>query len=92
MTDDEYLRRNLMVAKSIGIVANATAGTARLRALSRPSKWMIELLEGIVERAIPLPHELAAYRDADDTIRASQTIKLADGRYSVILRKEKNDD
>ena len=60
---DEYLRRNLLVAKAIGIRANAEAAKARLLATKKPPRWMIDVLNGIVERAKPLPADLATFRD-----------------------------
>lgn len=63
----EYLRRNLLVAKSIGINSNAKAAMARVRTLKRQPAWLVKYLQGILDRAEPLPKELAAYRDSVPT-------------------------
>lgn len=60
---DEYLRRNLLVAKSYGIAANASSALSRLEAQSRPPKWLISALTGIINRNLEIPRELAAHRD-----------------------------
>lgn len=63
---DEYLRRNLLVAKSIGITANVGVALKRLEEQSMPPKWLIGLLKGIVDRNLLIPRELAAHRDEID--------------------------
>jgi len=60
---DEYLRRNLLVAKAIGIRSNAEAAKKRMLKTKKPQKWIIAMLEGIIERAEQLPGDLAKYRD-----------------------------
>ena len=62
----EYLRRNNLVAKSIGIQANANAALDRLNNQKRPPKWLINTLQGIIDRSEPLPSDLAKYRDEAD--------------------------
>lgn len=67
MAHEEYLRRNLLTAKAVGIKANAEAALKRLSATKRPAKWLVKYFEGIRDRAEPLPKDLAAWRDiADD--------------------------
>lgn len=60
---DEYLRRNLLVAKAEGAKANASAALKRLEMQTRPPKWLCEYLRGIIERASALPPDLAKWRD-----------------------------
>lgn len=64
MAHDEYLRRNLVVAKAGGIVANSESAIERLSAMKRQPKWLLEVLRGIHDRAAPLPAELAAWRNS----------------------------
>lgn len=64
MVHEEYLRRNLTVAKAGGIVANSESAIGRLSAMKRPPKWLIEVLRGIHDQAAPLPAELAAWRNS----------------------------
>ena len=59
----EYLDRNLLVAKAIGIRAGARSGIDRLNDMKRQPKWMVALLTGIADRSAPLPRHLAKYRD-----------------------------
>ncbi len=61
---DEYLRRNLLHAKSLGVKANASAALKRLEMQANPPKWLVAALRGILERADPLPADLARWRDA----------------------------
>ena len=63
MNTSEYLRRNLLHASSIGMKANAEAALKRLRAHSRPPKWLLKSLEGIVERGERVCPEMAKHRD-----------------------------
>jgi len=58
-----YLERNLNVAKAVGIRANSLAALARLSKMKRPPLWMQEALEGIYNRSVDLPEELAKWRD-----------------------------
>lgn len=60
---DEYLRRNLLVAKAIGANANAKVALMRLRTMKRPPKWLLESYEGIISRTDPLSPDLAKWRD-----------------------------
>lgn len=59
----EYLRRNKVVAASIGMKANAEAAAKRLRSTAQPPKWLLELLDGIVERGEQVVPEVAKHRD-----------------------------
>lgn len=58
----EYLRRNLLVCKAIGANANAKAAMTRLRSTKRPALWMVDYLQGIIERTEELGPALACYR------------------------------
>lgn len=64
MINPEYLRRNLMVARAAGARANASAALKRLEQQTRPAKWLVKALQGIVERTSGLDGELACYRSA----------------------------
>lgn len=65
---EEYLRRNLLLAKAIGAKAGASTALKRLEMQTRPPKWLVNALRGILERCDPLPAELAKWRDlAPDT-------------------------
>jgi hypothetical protein len=73
MKHEEYLRRNLLVAKAEGAKANASVALKRLEMQTRPPKWLVDYLRGILERVAPLPAELALWRnqahDAPDYMR-----------------------
>lgn len=60
---DEYLRRNLLVAKAIGARENARATLARLNGCAYAPKWLWERLQGIIDRCEPLPADLALWRN-----------------------------
>lgn len=64
MAHEEYLRRNLVHASSVGALANTRAALARARSVRSMPKWMIEALEGIEERAAKVPQDMAAWRNA----------------------------
>lgn len=59
---EEYLRRNLMLAKAIGAQAAARVALERLGKMKRPPKWIVEAFAAVKVRMDPLPKELAAYR------------------------------
>lgn len=60
---DEYLRRNLLHAASCGAEANARAARDRLMLSKKQPKWLVELLDGIIDRAHRVSKEMAAHRD-----------------------------
>lgn len=64
MAHEEYLRRNLCHASSIGALANTRVTLDRARSLKSTPKWLIEALEGIERRAAKVPSEVAAWRDS----------------------------
>ena len=60
----EYLRRNLMHAKSVGLRAESSKTLTHLRSLKRRVPlWLLQSLEEMKSRAEPLPHELAQWRN-----------------------------
>ena len=63
MSNDEYLRLNLLHAGSVGAHAGAVKTLNRLRTLKRAPKWLVDALEGIESRTKNLPHELAKWRN-----------------------------
>ena len=60
---ERYGRRNLLHCKAVGALANARAARDKLTMLKRPPKWMVEYLDGIVERLVPVADEMAKHRD-----------------------------
>ena len=58
-----YLKRNLVLAKAEGASANTKAAIARLEAMRRPPKWLVEALHGIQRRVDETRPELLAWRD-----------------------------
>ena len=62
-TRDEYRRRNLIHAASVGMKANAEAALDRLYDHAHPPLWLMDLLQGIVDRGERVCPELAAHRD-----------------------------
>jgi hypothetical protein len=70
----EYLRRNLLVAKAASAKVDVSMVLARLESQSRPPQWLVNDLRRILERVDPLPGELARWRDtAPDTPAPEQT-------------------
>ena len=62
-TIDDYLHRNLMVARAYGVTGGVDKALARLGQTKRPPRWLMGLLTDIAQRAAPLPAELVAHRD-----------------------------
>lgn len=60
---EEYLRRNLNVAKAAGAAAGARSILNKLGARKRVPKWLTKAVYDIYARAKYLPRELANYRD-----------------------------
>ena len=58
-----YGHRNLLHCKAVGALAGAEAALQRARATKRSPRWLVECLEGIVERARPVANEMAKHRD-----------------------------
>lgn len=63
MSVKEYLRRNLIHAKAVGAEAGAKVALKRVCGWTNPPKWLVAQLERIIERAEPVAHEVAVYRD-----------------------------
>lgn len=59
----EYLRRNELHCASIGMKANAEAALKRLDGHTRQPMWLVQLLQGIVDRGNRVCPEMAAHRD-----------------------------
>jgi hypothetical protein len=64
MAHEEYLRRNLLVCGAHGAKATASVALKRLEMQSRPPKWLVAYLRGILERVAPLPEDLAKWRNS----------------------------
>ena len=79
---DEYLRRNLLVCKAVGAKSIASKSLKRLEQQTRPPKWLVAALRGILERTDPLPEDLAKWRntasDAPEYVRAELSGKTAE--------------
>ncbi len=60
---EEYLRRNLQVAKAVGVRGNSKAALDRLECMKNPPKWIVEAFEGIHRRSETLSTDLADWRD-----------------------------
>ena len=67
MAHEEYLRRNLLHANSIGARAGVRTALERLSKMKRAPHWIVDAFEQIGARVEDLPAELAAWRNqADD--------------------------
>jgi hypothetical protein len=62
MINPEYLRRNLLVCKAVGANANAKAALGRLKLQKSPPRWLMDSLQGIIDRTEELGPALACYR------------------------------
>jgi hypothetical protein len=64
MAHEEYLRRNLLHCSSLGVRAGLSNVIDRLRAQKRPPKWLLEQLQGCLDRAEKVHPEMAQWRNA----------------------------
>lgn len=64
MAHDEYLRRNLLHCKSLGAHGIAAASMGRLLSMKNPPRWIVEALDGILDRTAELSPEMAAWRNS----------------------------
>lgn len=60
---DEYLRRNLVHASSVGANADANYILSELKKRKRPAKWLLKSIKGIIDRTEKVHHEMAKHRD-----------------------------
>lgn len=60
---DEYLRRNLLVAKAEGAIAAARTIRIRANAIARRPRWLLDNLDDLEARIAALPLDLARWRD-----------------------------
>lgn len=63
MAHEEYLRRNILHAASVGSAAGIREALRRLRQTKRPQKWLLEMLDGALERADRIHPEMAKWRN-----------------------------
>jgi hypothetical protein len=84
---DEYLRRNLVVCKAVGLKAEIKVTTQRLRGMSRVPKWLFASLTAMHERAADLPPELAKWRDESPDNPFSQNDVLRMARENAALKE-----
>jgi hypothetical protein len=63
MNREEYLRRNLIHASSVGALAGAEKSLARILTWKKRPRWLVDSLEGIKERAQVVAGEMAKHRD-----------------------------
>jgi hypothetical protein len=61
---EEYLRRNLVHAGSVGVRAGISNALDRLEATKRPPKWLVAQLAGLLGRAEKSSAELAKWRNS----------------------------
>jgi hypothetical protein len=64
MPHEEYLRRNLVHAGSVGVRAGIGNAVDRLNATKRPPKWLVAQLQGLIERAEHASADLAQWRNS----------------------------
>lgn len=64
MSPNEYLRRNIMVAKSCGAKAEVAISLRRLQSMRHAPKWLLTSLTEMQMRLDKIPDELAEWRDA----------------------------
>lgn len=60
---EEYLRRNMLHASSVGAAANSRVALKRINGWKNPPKWLVEALEGIAIRCENVHPEMAKHRD-----------------------------
>ena len=61
---DEYLRRNLLHAASVGANANSKNLLERLDKLKRCTAWLRKSVVGIIDRTERVHPEMALWRDS----------------------------
>lgn len=59
----EYLRRNLLHCASVGANANTKAALKRINNWKKKPTWLLEILEGIINRTSSISVEMAKHRD-----------------------------
>lgn len=74
----EYLRRNLLACKAYGANANAKTALERLKIQKRPPRWLVDYLQGIIDRTEELGPALACYRSAVPERIPHPTTKVTD--------------
>lgn len=60
---EEYLRRNLIHAKAVGVRAGLYEALRRLNGTRRPPKWLTKLLSAEYLKANAVAEEVAKHRD-----------------------------
>ena len=66
---DEYLRRNMLHASSVGAEANAKTALERVSGWKNSPKWLVEALQGIIDRCEKVAPEMAKHRDEIEVYR-----------------------
>ncbi|MFH2001616.1 MAG: hypothetical protein ABIK28_18170 [Planctomycetota bacterium] len=61
--NEEYLRRNLIVCKAVGIQSGLGAAITRLASHSRPPEWLMTILQNEYNKTRDVVSELAAHRN-----------------------------
>jgi len=64
MAHEEYLRRNLVHAASVGVVADVGAVLTRLKTIKSAPKWLVEQLERTHRKSKNIPHDVALWRNS----------------------------
>lgn len=60
---NEYLRRNILHASSVGVQANIGVAIDRLVFQKHPPKWLLKLLDKAHNQAYDVSKEMAKHRD-----------------------------
>jgi hypothetical protein len=59
----EYLRRNIVVAQTYGVIADCRCVLAKLQTLKRPQKWLRVRMEDAVYRLESVLPDVIKHRD-----------------------------
>lgn len=69
--EKEYLRRNELHAKSVGVYFGILAVVERINTMRRKPKWMLEILNRELVKADAVQKEMAAHREEMEEGRAA---------------------
>ncbi len=70
---EEYLRRNLLHASSVGAEANAKTALKRIKGWKKPPLWLVAALESVIERCERVAPEMAKHRNEIEVYRKRST-------------------
>jgi hypothetical protein len=81
--EKEYLRRNLLHAKSVGVYFGIKAVVDRVETMRRKPQWMLEILNRELVKAYIIQKEMAAHREEMKEGRAAILGRLRNSQQQI---------